>query len=67
LKERASFNQEINYNCEYYDVCRDLGRKCAYEDRIKCGDRHSWMYIDLNELFKEKIDSNKNYLLDFSK
>jgi hypothetical protein len=76
MKEDLIFNRElmekrflriqyINPNCEYADVCSACWRKCSFENKIECVDWHRWKQSDLTILFQEKIDKNKNYLLNF--
>jgi len=65
IEEKVLLYQDFNIRCEYQEVCQYCKVRCSFEDKSKCGDWHSWKYISLNELFKENIDENKNYLLDF--
>ena len=49
--------------CEYKKECKDLLVSCPL-NKDDCRYWHSWKDIDLNNLFKEKVDSDGNYFLD---
>jgi hypothetical protein len=63
LEEKVLLCENFNIKCEYKEVCQYCKVRCSFGNRSECGDWHSWKYISLNELFKEKIDDEKNYLL----
>jgi hypothetical protein len=63
-KERVLSLQNLNSKCEYNDVCRDCEIRCSFERKWDCGYWRNWKSVDLNNVFKEKVDDNGNYFLD---
>jgi hypothetical protein len=65
--EEHEINGEYAEGCEYSDVCRCAKIQCTDKNKYDCGDWHVWKHVDLENLFKDKKDENRNYLLDFYK
>jgi hypothetical protein len=63
--EKSSYdNNWAEY--EYIIVCESSRTGCDVKDsKERCGLWNTWRSLDLASLFKENVDENKNYLLNF--
>lgn len=67
-KGSSDYNPLFNNwaECEYIDVCTFSLTGCeAKNGKENCGLWRDWKKLDLEELFRETVDENKNYLLKF--
>jgi hypothetical protein len=66
LEKSTKILYDTNFTkCEYFDICGYARTGCDEKNnKEECGLWHNWHSVDLNNLFKEKVDNDKNYLLD---